>query len=110
MEMCYWQETGESGRKRHGLKTRVKEYHNPYEGLKLVMDFGGIDISAKNLNNPNIDAVPIEYRPKKLFELVEKGHLGVKTGKGWYDYSGKSQAEWYRERDLEIIRLLKIIQ
>jgi 3-hydroxybutyryl-CoA dehydrogenase len=79
-------------------------------GIMQRMDFGGIDLSAKNLNNPNIDPVPLDYKPKKLFELVEQGHLGVKTGKGWYDYSSKTQAEWNRERDIGLIQLLKTIQ
>ena len=79
-------------------------------GILQRMDYGGIDISVKNLNNPNTAPVPPDYTPKKIFELYEKGNYGVKTGKGWYDYSGKTQAEWNRERDLGIIRLLKSLK
>ena len=79
-------------------------------GILQRMDYGGIDMSVKNLNNPNTQPVPADYKPKKIFELYEKGHLGVKTGKGWYDYSGKSLAEWNRERDLGLIRLLKALK
>lgn len=78
-------------------------------GILQRMDYGGIDISVKNLNNPNTQPVPADYKPKKMLELYEKGNLGVKTGKGWYDYSGKSQAEWNRERDLGLIKLLKAL-
>jgi 3-hydroxyacyl-CoA dehydrogenase len=66
-------------------------------GILQRMDCGGIDISVKNLDNPNTQPVSADYKPKKMLELYEKGSLGVKTGKGWYDYSGKSQAEWNRE-------------
>jgi 3-hydroxybutyryl-CoA dehydrogenase len=76
-------------------------------GLLQRMDYGGIDMTIKNLNNPNTQPVPIDYKPKKLLELYEQGHLGVKTGKGWYDYSGKTQAECNHERDVGLIRLLK---
>jgi 3-hydroxybutyryl-CoA dehydrogenase len=79
-------------------------------GILQRMDYGGIDISVKNLNNPNTQSVPADYKPKKIFELYEKGHYGVKTGKGWYDYSGKTQAEWNRERDLGLIKLLKSLK
>jgi 3-hydroxybutyryl-CoA dehydrogenase len=79
-------------------------------GILQRMDYGGIDISVKNLNNPNTQSVPADYKPQKIFELYEKGHYGVKTGKGWYDYSGKTQAEWNRERDLGLIKLLKSLK
>lgn len=78
-------------------------------GILQRMDYGGIDVSVKNLNNPNTQPVPPDYKPKKIFELYEKGHYGVKTGKGWYDYSGKTQAEWNRERDLGLIKLLETL-
>ena len=79
-------------------------------GILQRMDYGGIDLSVKNLNNPSTQPVPFDYKPRKIYELYEKGYHGVKTGKGWYDYSGKSQAEWNRERDLGLIRLLKSLK
>ena len=79
-------------------------------GIFQRMDYGGIDLSVKNLSNPNTQPVPVDYKPKKIYELYEKGYYGVKTGKGWYDYSGKSQAEWNRERDLGLIKLLKALK
>jgi len=78
-------------------------------GILQRMDFGGVDISVKNLNNPNTQPVPPDYKPKKIFELYEKGYFGVKAGRGWFDYSGKTQAEWNRERDMGLIKLLKAL-
>jgi 3-hydroxybutyryl-CoA dehydrogenase len=78
-------------------------------GILQRMDFGGIDMSVKNLNNPDTQPVPADYKPRKIFELYEKGHFGVKSGKGWFDYSSKSQAEWNRERDMGLINLLKAL-
>jgi len=28
--------------------------------------------------------------PKALYEMIEKGHLGIKTGKGFYGYPNPS--------------------
>ncbi len=78
-------------------------------GVLQRMDYGGIDVSIKNLTNPNTKPTPLDYQPKKVFELYKQGHYGVKTGRGWYDYSGKTQAEWNRQRDLGLIRLLKAL-
>jgi len=32
-------------------------------------------------------------------EKVEKGELGIKSGKGWYDYSGKDPREVLAEKN-----------
>ena len=73
------------------------------------IDFGGLDLSARNATNTK-DSTPLEYKPRLLYELVEKGHLGVKTGKGFYDYSGKSEAELAHARDVRLLKLLKFLQ
>ncbi len=73
------------------------------------IDFGGLDLSAKNATNTK-DSTPLEYKPKLLYELVDKGNLGVKSGKGFYDYKGKSEAEICHDRDVRLLKLLKILQ
>jgi 3-hydroxybutyryl-CoA dehydrogenase len=76
-------------------------------GLVQRYDFTGLDISAKNLENPDFIDPPIDNQPKSLFELVQKGHLGVKTGKGFFDYGGRRLVDILKQRD---IHLLKIYQ
>lgn len=78
-------------------------------GLVQRIDFGGLDLTVKNLDNPYVQKqlTPPDYKPKKIYELVQQGHLGVKTGKGFYDYSGKTEAEVCFERDLKLIRMLR---
>ena len=73
------------------------------------IDFGGLDLSARNATNTK-DSTPLEYKPKLLYELVEKGNLGVKSGKGFYDYKGKSEAEICHDRDVRLLKLLKLLQ
>jgi 3-hydroxybutyryl-CoA dehydrogenase len=78
-------------------------------GLVQRMDFGGLDLTYKSINNPNVQKqmTPHDYKPEKLDELVKNGHLGVKTGKGFYDYSGKTETDLYHERDIKLIKMLK---
>jgi 3-hydroxybutyryl-CoA dehydrogenase len=73
------------------------------------IDFGGLDLSIKNATNTK-DSTPLDYKPKLLFQLVEQGSLGVKSGKGFYDYAGKSEAELAHARDVKLLKLLKILQ
>jgi 3-hydroxyacyl-CoA dehydrogenase len=79
-------------------------------GVVQRFDFGGLDLSARNLEKPSFPPTPLEYRPKKIFELVKQGYLGVKTGKGFYDYTGRTEAEVCRERDIKLIKMLKALK
>ena len=76
-------------------------------GLVQRYDFTGLDISAKNLENPDFFDPPVDNRPKSLFDLVGKGHLGVKTGKGFFDYQGRELVEILKERDINLLRIYK---
>ena len=79
-------------------------------GVVQRFDFGGLDLSARNLEKPSFPPTPIEYMPKKIFELVKQGNLGVKSGKGFYDYAGRSEMEVCAERDMRLLKLLKFLE
>jgi 3-hydroxyacyl-CoA dehydrogenase len=78
-------------------------------GLVQRMDFGGLDLTVKNYENPYMrkQLTPRDYKPVKLYELVREGHFGVKTGKGFYDYGGRTEAEVCYERDIKLIKMLR---
>ena len=76
-------------------------------GLVQRYDFTGLDLSARNLENPDFLEPPLDNRPKSLFDLVEKRHFGVKTGKGFFDYSGRKLEDVLRERDDKLLKVLK---
>ncbi len=78
-------------------------------GLVQRMDFGGLDLTVKNYENPFMrkQLTPRDYKPVKLYELVREGHFGVKTGKGFYDYGGRTEAEVCYERDIKLIKMLR---
>ena len=45
--------------------------------------------------------------PAALFDHVDKGELGIKTGKGFYDYAGRSREESCAKRDHLLFRVLQ---
>ncbi|GHU08201.1 3-hydroxyacyl-CoA dehydrogenase [Betaproteobacteria bacterium] len=72
-------------------------------GLVQRYDFTGLDLSAKNLENKEFIDPPNDNAPKSLFDLVRRGDLGVKTGKGFFDYSDRSLEQVLKERDDALI-------
>ncbi len=71
------------------------------------IDYGGIGLSVNNLRKPACPQTPVDYMPKMIFELEKQGHLGVKTGKGFYDYGGRPEAELCAARDKKLLKMLK---
>ncbi|NOY12682.1 MAG: 3-hydroxyacyl-CoA dehydrogenase family protein [Deltaproteobacteria bacterium] len=72
-------------------------------------DFGGLDTWQSVMNNlaPELDCTPTV--PAVLKEMNHQGHLGVKTGQGFYTYPNKQIiADKIHQRDLEFIRLLRL--
>jgi 3-hydroxybutyryl-CoA dehydrogenase len=77
-------------------------------GVVARYDFGGI--SMRTRHPPGFEEVPLDYEYKKLQELIDKSCLGVKTGRGFYDYKGKSEEELYRERDIRLIEISRTLR
>jgi 3-hydroxyacyl-CoA dehydrogenase len=72
-------------------------------------DYGGLDTWQSVMNNLAPELDDSRTAPALIKELNRQGHLGVKTGQGFYGYqSGEIVAEKIRKRDLAFIRLLKL--
>jgi 3-hydroxybutyryl-CoA dehydrogenase len=74
-------------------------------GFVQRYDFTGIDLSYGNLQNKDFEEAPIDNQPKSLKELMDKGELGVKTGKGFFDYTDRPLEQVLRERDAAMIKV-----
>ena len=77
-------------------------------GLVQRYDFTGLDISANNIINASYKMPETSKRPKALFDHVDKGELGVKTGKGFFDYGGRTPAELAKKRDKMLLKVFKV--
>ncbi len=78
-------------------------------GLCKRADFGGLDMTANNYRNKSY-SMPVngDEMPKTLQEHIEKGELGLKTGKGLYDYTGMDTQELLAKRDKQLFEIFKI--
>lgn len=77
-------------------------------GLVQRYDFTGLDISANNIKNASYVMPETSKAPPSLFDRVERGELGVKSGKGFFDYGGRSAAEVCAERDKKLIEIFRV--
>ena len=77
-------------------------------GLCKRADFGGLDMTANNFRNKSYKMPPEVDMPKTLQEHIDKGELGFKTGKGFYDYSGVDKAALTAKRDKQLFEVYKL--
>ncbi len=77
-------------------------------GLCKRADFGGLDMTANNYKNKSYTMPPEVDMPKTLAEHIEKGELGLKSGKGFYDYTGVNKQALLAKRDKQLFEVFKL--
>jgi len=77
-------------------------------GICKRIDFGGLDMTANNYKNKSYTPPPPVDMPSSLAEHIERGELGVKTGKGFYDYTGVDRQELMAKRDRQLFEVFKL--
>lgn len=81
----------------------------PVLGVVRRYDFTGLDISLKFLENPSIELVSEDKIPRSLRTLVDSGDLGVKSGRGFYDYENRPIDEILKQRDRRLLALRRFL-
>ena len=80
-------------------------------GPLLTVDLGGVDLWLKVCENLLPQIQSSTEAPKALQRLVSQGHHGIKSGKGFYDYTvdfSKTELdEFIQKRDQEFLNRLK---
>ena len=77
-------------------------------GLCKRMDFGGLTMTANNFANHSYTMPPVKDMPVTLAAHIEKGELGIKTGKGFYDYTGVDMDELLAKRDRQLFEAFRL--
>jgi 3-hydroxybutyryl-CoA dehydrogenase len=77
-------------------------------GVVARMDFAGLSLRTRH--PAGFKEVPEDYEYKTLKNLIDQGHLGVKSGRGFYDYGERPPEEVYRERDLRLMEMLRALE
>jgi 3-hydroxybutyryl-CoA dehydrogenase len=75
----------------------------PIVGVVQTMDFTGIDLVDDILKSKGI-------KMPAITDKIEKGHLGAKASKGFYDYGGKNEDEILKKRDRLYLSLLDYLE
>ena len=78
-------------------------------GLCKRADFGGLDMTANNYRNHSY-TMPVngDEMPTTLAAHVDAGELGIKTGKGFYDYTGVDIEELKTKRDKQLFEVFRL--
>lgn len=110
-EACYLLENGIAdarqidGAMKDGLAIRWI-LNGPFE----IADFGGLDTWERVLNN----LLPLlgsdQQAADTIRQKVEKQQLGLKTGKGFFEYPGTSQGKIENSRNEKLIQVQKMLE
>ena len=77
-------------------------------GIMKRIDFGGIDMTANNIKNKSYSFPNYDTMPACMQEHLDKGELGLKSGKGFYDYTGKDTSEITAHRDKQLFEVFAL--
>ncbi len=77
----------------------------PVQGIVQSQDFTGLDLILDKQKEFGTNK-----RYPQVQELVEQGNLGVKSGKGFYNYGERTELEVLRKRDELCLKMLDYLE
>ena len=77
-------------------------------GICKKIDFGGVDITINNWKNHSYQMPPEVDLPETLKKMEEAQTFGLKSGKGFYDYSDCDVNELLNKRDEQLVQAYKL--
>jgi len=78
-------------------------------GPLAILDFSGLELNERVYRNLIPHLRSNHDLPQRIVELVQQGHYGVKTGKGFFEYPPEAVEQRTEDRDrmyLELVSLL----
>jgi 3-hydroxybutyryl-CoA dehydrogenase len=75
-----------------------------------IHDLNGLDVVMKAGAKTRRSLCNDRGHATALIERVEKGELGIKTGKGWHDYHGQSRASLIEASNRKLLRQLVLFK
>lgn len=79
-------------------------------GLVQRMDFNGLDVVAHGLENKTYIPAPDPQADNLIARHYQAGELGVKSGRGFYDYRGQPYQQVLEHRDRQLIQSVRLAQ
>jgi 3-hydroxyacyl-CoA dehydrogenase len=79
-------------------------------GPLAINDFAGWDVTGKTFQNLVTDIRSNTDLPQMIQQLLDAGWLGVKTGRGIYEYPADSVQSRTADRDRTYLALVKLLQ
>ncbi len=89
----------------HGLALRI-----PILGHMAKADFTGIPLTKDALTNKTYEPPPVTGRSATVDKLIAEGRTGVMSGRGYFDWGGRTPDELFRERDGKLLALKRALR
>lgn len=77
-------------------------------GMCKKIDFGGVDTTINNFKNHSYQLPPEGDLPEILKKMEEEEAFGIKSKKGFYDYSDADIHELLEKRDVQLAEAYKL--
>jgi 3-hydroxybutyryl-CoA dehydrogenase len=89
----------------HGIALRM-----PILGIMAKADFTGLPLMQQGMTNRSYTPPEVRGASETLDKLIAEGRTGVMSGKGYFDWGGRSPEELFRERDRKLLALKRALR